>query len=1160
MFPLRASPLVSLAAVAALAAPGGCGPGPYALLAATGAFDRSGGSSSRPDSPPTLAVATPASAQEDGIATIAFTVADAEGQPAEVAFEFSVDGDPFRPARPHPTSDPALATNPAVLPADADGETYAFRWDTAAVRNSAEVIVAVTARGGGTGVRAATGRFKVVNRPLALDLSGLDEPEAPGRPRRLPATEAAPAGVAPPGSVRPSYVLDLAGLVPEGAGLPPFIFQATFDPPLPGVGVDRGSGRLAGDPSRSGTYRLTVSVDDFALARREETVELTVLPTLRFPVKALPPGRPGEPYAERVPVLGGTPPYRFAIEGPAPSPFAIEPSTGIVSGTIAGPGLGLVRVRVEDAAGFSTAATLRLRIAVNRPIAETTRVPAVPSGSAPRHYLVADLDGDGLDDVLRVGALTPDEGDPTAVFDAFLARPDGTLGPAAAVTLPPGLPAIPTFSDHVAADFDGDGRDEFATLDVGTGTIHVFHQPGADPLAFEARAVAIAGFPAFGGAVGFEARDLDGDGRADLLVSKQGVRFASGTFLLSRSTFFLLDPTSDGSEVRPGPAAVDLDVGFGNAPGGPTANLDGLGGAEVAFLGTYYTFDPAAGDLVATGVTYADSGAGATERVADLDGVPGEEIVRVAQDPSDGSFALEVLRFDGTSVLAGGSIVPVASLPLGAAVVPPELTIGGVGPAGEVGVAVRFFFGGALHVVLFRQGAFDPPDLGPQAAHVVGGFPLLLLRRGGGHADAVFSSGFSEAEERFLLLRLDPETGRFDGPDAQPPPVNPFQGAFRLLGRDVYTYAPDGDPPTTDGLGALSPDAAGRLLAPRALTASGIEKTVLGVDLVEAQGAPRALIALLAGPVGADEIAVFAPPGGPEPLPLLQRVPVSPAMGAPPSRAPEVALRAADLDGDGVDEAVLVDRSTAFVVRIDLDDAARSGIVAAHFAGFNTSFIDGFEVVDLDRDGRPDLLLPTQGVAIALRGAGGFELAPPTVEHVTDDFGFGVRPRFVAGDLDGDEAPDTLALGVPVLDEGSLALLDVLDLARNRDGRLGPPVRLEDVAVRGEVRGFVLLDANLDGALDAWVIAERELGLELSLLEGRGDGTFARGRTYDFGFDATSPGPPVPVPFVLRAAGDIDADGIDDLVLGVGGGVTTLYGDGRGGFRRADPGPIPPLE
>ncbi len=168
MFPLRASPLVSLAAVAALAAPGGCGPGPYALLAATGAFDRGGGSSSRPDSPPTLAVATPASVQEDGIATIAFTVADAEGQPAEVAFEFSVDGDPFRPARPHPTSDPALATNPAVLPADADGETSTPTGSTTSSSGSAAASRPSTA----TAAAASDARTPARSRPSSRRRGG----------------------------------------------------------------------------------------------------------------------------------------------------------------------------------------------------------------------------------------------------------------------------------------------------------------------------------------------------------------------------------------------------------------------------------------------------------------------------------------------------------------------------------------------------------------------------------------------------------------------------------------------------------------------------------------------------------------------------------------------------------------------------------------------------------------------------------------------------------------------------------------------------------------------------------------------------------------------------------------------------------------------------
>lgn len=67
---------------------------------------------------------------------------------------------------------------------------------------------------------------------------------------------------------------------------------------------------------------------------------------------------------------------------------------------------------------------------------------------------------------------------------------------------------------------------------------------------------------------------------------------------------------------------------------------------------------------------------------------------------------------------------------------------------------------------------------------------------------------------------------------------------------------------------------------------------------------------------------------------------------------------------------------------------------------------------------------------------------------------------------------------------------------------------------------------------------------------GDGKGGFRQGPKYDFGIDWGTGAQAILV-------GDIDGDATDDLIVISGETILTLFGDGRGGFRRADPEPFP---
>lgn len=132
----------------------------------------------------------------------------------------------------------------------------------------------------------------------------------------------------------------------------------------------------------------------------------------------------------------------------------------------------------------------------------------------------------------------------------------------------------------------------------------------------------------------------------------------------------------------------------------------------------------------------------------------------------------------------------------------------------------------------------------------------------------------------------------------------------------------------------------------------------------------------------------------------------------------------------------------------------------------------------------------------------------------------------IAGDFDGDGAPDVIVASRSAVGEFAIHLL-----AGNADGTLAPP---RAVAFPDVVLSLASGDVNGDGALDLLFLD----GEWLSVLPGNGDGTFGQRITSPPVFSGR---PPV--------IADVDGDGRLDAVFGTQDGFVSIsLGNGDGSF------------
>jgi hypothetical protein len=117
-----------------------------------------------------------------------------------------------------------------------------------------------------------------------------------------------------------------------------------------GVALNSSTGLISGSPTATGDFTFKVQVKDTGTRSDVQTYSLSVVEPLRIAKPAV-GAEVGLPFSLELKATGGKAPYKWSAQG-LPSGFALDQSTGVITGAPAATSSSAVKITVTDALGL----------------------------------------------------------------------------------------------------------------------------------------------------------------------------------------------------------------------------------------------------------------------------------------------------------------------------------------------------------------------------------------------------------------------------------------------------------------------------------------------------------------------------------------------------------------------------------------------------------------------------------------------------------------------------------------------------------------------------------------------------------------------------------------------------------------------------------------